>query len=72
MFIADLENNIIHDMSFIRYECKVDKIPDDKKKKIYGLNTVKTMFDPEHKPHFNGCQYCMSDYYSVDFTKIFH
>ena len=71
MYIVDLEKNIIHDMSFIRYECSVNKIPDDKKKKLYSLHTVKTMFEVDHKPTFNGCQYCMTDYHSVDFTKIF-
>ncbi|NQT35720.1 hypothetical protein HQ587_11060 [bacterium] len=71
MYIVDLENNIIHDMSFIRYECRVNKIPDDKKKKVYSLNTVKTMLNTDQKPHYNGCQYCMADYHLVDFTKIF-
>ncbi len=71
MYIVDLEKNIIHDMSFVRYECRVNKIPDDKKKKVYSLNTVKDMFNTDHKPQFNGCQYCMSDYHTVDLTKIF-
>ncbi len=71
MYIVDLENNIIHDMSFIRYECNIRKIPDDKKKKLYSIQTVKTMLAPEHVPRFNGCQHCMSEYHSFDFTKLF-
>ena len=71
MYIADLENLIIHDMSFVRYECNSNKIPDDKKKKIYNISTVKRMVDTEHKPKFNGCQHCMSEYHTFDFTKLF-
>ena len=71
MYIVDLENNIIHDMSFVRYECKTGKIPEDKKKKLYSIQTVKTMFAPEHVPTFNGCQYCMSEYHTFDLTTLF-
>ena len=71
MFIADLENNIIHDMSFVRFECKIRKSPDDKKKKVYSINTVKTMLSTDHRPRYNGCQYCMSEYHVFDFGNIF-
>jgi len=71
MYIADLENHIIHDMSFVRYECKINKIPPDKKKKIYSLSTVKRMIATDHVPQFNGCQYCMSEYHLFDFTKLY-
>ena len=71
MYIADLENNIIHDMSFIRYECNTGKIPPDKKKRIYSITTVKRMLESDHRPQFNGCQYCMSEYHTFDFQKIF-
>ncbi|MFH0764914.1 MAG: hypothetical protein V2A61_00690 [Calditrichota bacterium] len=71
MYIADLENHIIHDMSYIRYECRFNKIPEDKKKKIFNMQTVKRMVDTDHVPPFNGCPHCMSEYHTFDFTKIF-
>jgi len=71
MYLADMEHLIIHDMSFVRYECKTNKIPEDKKKKIFSLQTVKRMTDTDHVPRFNGCQYCLSEYYTLDFTRIF-
>ncbi len=71
MYIVDLENNIIHDMSFVRYECNIKKIPEDKRKKIYSLQTVKRMCDTSHIPQFNGCPYCLSEFHTFDFTKIF-
>jgi len=71
MYIVDLENLIIHDMSYVRYECNVLKIPVDKKKKIYSLTTIKRMVASDHVPQFNGCQYCMSEFHNFDFTKLF-
>ncbi len=71
MYIADLDKLIIHDVSFVRYECGINKIPEDKKKKLYSIQTVKRMVDNDSVPRFNGCQYCMSEYHTFDFTKIF-
>lgn len=71
MYIADEENHIIHDMSFVRYECDINKIPADKKKKIYSLDTVKRMVDTDHVPPYNGCKYCMSEFHKFDFTRLF-
>ncbi|MBM3325805.1 MAG: hypothetical protein FJY65_02320 [Calditrichaeota bacterium] len=71
MYLADLEHNIIHDMSFVRYECKIRDIPQDKRKKIFSLSTVKRMVDTDHVPRFNGCQYCLSELYTFDFQKLF-
>ncbi len=71
MYLVDMEKLIIHDMSFVRYECAVNKIPEDKKKKVYSIQTVKRMVDQENVPRFNGCPYCMSEYHTFDFTKLF-
>ncbi len=71
MYIVDLKEKIIHDMSFVRYECQIRKIEPEDKKKVFSLQTVKRMVDTEHKPPYNGCQYCMSEYHAMDFTKIF-
>ncbi len=71
MYLADLENLIIHDMSFVRYECNIKSIPPDKRKKIYSIQTVKRMVDTSHVPRFNGCPYCMSEYHTFDFTTLF-
>lgn len=71
MYIVDMENQIIHDMSFVRYECDIKKIPEDKRKKLYNLQTVKRMVDTAHVPRYNGCPYCMSEFHAFDFTKLF-
>lgn len=71
MYLADLEKNIIHDMSFIRHECQTREIKPEMKKKIYSINTVKRMVQTDHVPPFNGCQYCMSEYHNFDFTLLF-
>ncbi len=71
MYIADLDKMIIHDQSYIRYECEVRKIPKEKIKKVFNLQTVKRMVATDAKPQFNGCKYCMSEYHTFDFTKLF-
>lgn len=71
MYIADLENLIIHDMGFVRYECSIRKIPKENIKKIFSLQTVKRMIDTSHIPRFNGCPHCMSEYHTFDFQKLF-
>ncbi|MBM3328313.1 MAG: hypothetical protein FJY67_02410 [Calditrichaeota bacterium] len=71
MYLADTEKMIIHDMSFVRYECRIKNIPDDKRKKLFSLSSVKRMCDNDHVPKFNGCQYCLSEYHTFDFTKLF-
>lgn len=71
MYLADLEKLVIHDLSFVRYECKVKDIPMEKRKKIYSIQTVQRMIDPNAHPRFNGCPYCMAEYHTIDFTKLF-
>lgn len=71
MYLADLEKLIIHDMSFVRYECNIRSIPMDKRKKIFSLETVKRMIDISSIPRFNGCPHCMSEYHIFDMTKLF-
>ena len=71
MYIVDLEKNIIHDMSFVRHECKIREIKPEMKKKVYSITTVKRMVQSDHVPQFNGCEYCMSEYHNFDFTKLF-
>lgn len=71
MYLADTENLIIHDISFSRYECEINKIPEDKRKKLYSLETVKRMVDQSHIPKYNGCKFCMSEYHTFDFTRLF-
>lgn len=71
MFLADLRNNTIHDLSRPMYECHIEDIPEEHRKKIYTLETVKRMCDSEYIPRFQGCQYCMPDFYYFDMNKIF-
>ncbi len=71
MYLIDMEKLIIHDMSFVRYECHTGKIPEDKRKKLYSIQSVKRMIDTDHIPRFNGCQYCLSEYYTFDFQSLF-
>ncbi|MBL7191137.1 hypothetical protein ISS30_05535 [bacterium] len=72
MYIADLRNNIIHDMMNSKYECHLKDIPKDQMKKIYTLQTVERMCDSNFHPPFNGCQYCLPDLHKFDMTSIFH
>ena len=72
MYIADLRNNIIHDSMNSKYECKLKEIPKDQMKKIYNKQTVVRMCSSDHVPPFNGCQYCLSEYHTFDFTSLFH
>jgi len=71
MYLADLRDNTIHDMTRPMYECHIEKIPQDQQKKIYTLDAVKRMVDSDHIPRFQGCQYCMPDFYFFDMNKIF-
>ena len=71
MFLVDEEKRIIHDMSFVKYECQVSKIPSDKRRKIYTLDLIKRMTDSQAQPRYIGCQYCLSEYYEPDMSKIF-
>jgi hypothetical protein len=72
MFLIDEENRIIHDMSFVKYECHIDKIPKDKRRKVYTLDQVKRMCDSQAQPRYMGCKYCLSEYYEIDLTSLFH
>ncbi|TKJ42196.1 hypothetical protein CEE37_00530 [candidate division LCP-89 bacterium B3_LCP] len=71
MYLTDLRTNTIHDLSHPRYECHIEDIPEESGKKIYTLDTVKRMCESEHIPRFQGCQYCMPDFYFFDMNKIF-
>ncbi|MFH1861685.1 MAG: hypothetical protein ABH878_02630 [bacterium] len=71
MFLADLRTNTIHDLSCPRYECQIHEIPDDQRRKIYTLDTVKRLCNTDHFPRYQGCQYCMSDFFFFDMNKIF-
>ncbi|NQS98511.1 MAG: hypothetical protein HQ591_08660 [candidate division Zixibacteria bacterium] len=71
MYIVDLRNNIIHDAMNSKYECHIKDIPKDKIKKIYTYQSVVRMCASEHRPCFMGCQYCLSELYNYDMTKIF-
>ncbi len=71
MYLIDEENRIIHDMSFVKYECKVKEIPLDKQRKVYTLDQVKRMVDAEARPRYLGCKYCLSEYYEIDMTSLF-
>ncbi|MFZ5432351.1 MAG: hypothetical protein ACOZB3_01120 [Calditrichota bacterium] len=71
MFLVDEENHIIHDMSCIKYECQIKNIPQDKRKKVFTLDAVKRMIDTNHRPQYNGCRWCMSEYHQFDMNAIF-
>jgi hypothetical protein len=71
MYLIDEENHIIHDMSFVKYECQIKKIPEDKRRKIHTLDQVKRMVDPGHRPQYNGCVWCLAEYHMFDMTSIF-
>jgi hypothetical protein len=71
MFLVDEENRVIHDMSFVKYECKIRDIPKDKVRKVYTLDQVKRMVDSQAIPRYIGCKYCLSEYYEIDMTSLF-
>ncbi len=71
MYLVDKEKMIVHDMSFVRFECKIKDIPEDKRKKLFNLQSAARMVATDHIPSYNGCQYCMSEYHTFDFTKLF-
>ena len=50
MYLVDEEKLIIHDLSFVKYECQIKKIPEDKRHKVYTLDQVKRMVDSNHRP----------------------
>ena len=71
MFILNLDTHIIHDVSCPRYECHIDKIPKDRRKKIFTLGAVKRLLDENTKPPYNGCRWCMAEFYQFDMTSIY-
>lgn len=71
MFLIDEEKRIIHDMSFVKYECKVKEIPQDKQRKVYTVDQMKRMVEAEARPRYIGCQYCLSEFYEIDMTSLF-
>lgn len=71
MYLVDEEKHIIHDMSFVKYECQIKTIPEDKKRKVHTLDQVKRMVDPNHRPQYNGCRWCLAEYHMFDMTSIF-
>lgn len=71
MYLIDEEKRIIHDMSFVKYECQIKKIPEDKRRKVHTLDQVKRMVDTNHVPQYNGCQYCLAEYHLFDMQQIF-
>lgn len=71
MYIADLRTNVIHDAMNSKYECHLKDIPKDQQKRVFTKQSVERMCGPDHSPRFQGCQYCLSEYYIFDFNKIF-
>jgi hypothetical protein len=71
MYLVDEENHIIHDMSFVKYECQIKKIPEDKRHKLFNIESVKRMVNTDHIPPYNGCQFCLSEHHQFDMTSIF-
>jgi len=71
MYLIDLRTNTIHDLTCPRYECHLQKIPEDQRKKVYTMETVKRLCDTQHIPPHQGCEWCMPDYFTFDMNKIF-
>ena len=71
MYLVDEQHHIIHDLSGIKYECHVKQIPEDKKRKIFTMESVRRMISTEHRPQYNGCRYCLPDYHQFDMNAIF-
>ncbi len=72
MYILDLETHLIHDVSCLKYECHLDKIPLERRKKIFTLDGVKRLMLNHVKPPYNGCKFCMAEYHQFDMQSIFY
>jgi hypothetical protein len=72
MFILDLETHLIHDASRPAYECHMEKIPKERRKKIFTVDALKRLMLEHVKPPYNGCPYCLSEYHQFDLQSIFY
>ncbi|HEB84412.1 MAG TPA: hypothetical protein ENI92_05360 [Bacteroidetes bacterium] len=71
MWIVDLDNKVVHDLTRTQYECHIPKIPKDRRKKIFTeIGMQHFLADPMNK-EYRGCRFCMPDYYEFDMTSIF-
>lgn len=71
MWIVDLDRKIVHNMTRPQYECHINKIAKDRRKKIFTIDGVKRYLDDPLNKGFQGCQFCMPEFYKHDMTKIF-
>ncbi len=71
MWIVDLDAKVVHDMSRPQYECHINEISKDNRKKIFTLDGVKRFLSDPINKGFQGCQHCLPDFYQHDMTSIF-
>ena len=71
MWVVDLEKHVVHDMARPQHECHITKIPKDNRKKIYTIDGVKRFLEDPLNKKYQGCQYCMPDFYDFDMTSIY-
>lgn len=71
MWVIDLDKNVIHDLSRSQYQCKLAKVPKERRKKIYTMDGVKRYMEDPLNPHTEGCEFCMPELYQHDMNAIF-
>lgn len=71
MWIVDLDKKTVHDMSKPAYECHISKIPKDRRKKIFTKDGVNRFLEDPLNKEYNGCRYCMPEFYEFDMTSIY-
>lgn len=71
MWVADLDKKVVHDMSRPQYECHVSRIDKERRKKIYTKGGVDRFLDDPVNKEFNGCQFCMPEYFEFNMQSIF-
>ena len=71
MWVVDMDNKVVHDMSRPQHECKISKISKETRRKIYTEAGVKRFLDDPLNKGFSGCQFCMPEYYEFNLNSIF-
>ena len=71
MWIVDLDNKVVHDFSRPQYECHINKIPKERRKKLFTQQGMKVFLEDPLNKEYKGCQHCMPDYFEHDMHSIF-
>ncbi len=71
MWVVDLDKKVVHDMSSQKYECRISKIPNDRKKKLHTKIGMEHFLNDQMNKDYKACQFCMPEYFTFDMGSIF-